>query len=127
MKYNRFEETPIWQVSREFVNSIYKLLSTNKILSKDFSLSDQLKRASYSVMLNIAEGFERGSNKDFAHFIDFAKGSAGEVRCILYIMLDNKYITQDQFKQLHINIENISSQLSNFKKFLVKNNFKKNF
>ena len=56
MKYNRFEETPIWQVSREFVNSIYKLLSTNKILSKDFSLSDQLKRASYSVMLNIAEG-----------------------------------------------------------------------
>ena len=127
MKYNRFEETPIWQVSREFVNSIYKLLSTNKILSKDFSLSDQLKRASYSVMLNIAEGFERGSNKDFAHFIDFAKGSAGEVRCILYIMLDNKYITQDQFKQLHINIENISSQLSNFKKFLVKNNFKKSF
>ncbi len=127
MKYNRFEETPIWQISREFVNSIYKLLSTNKILAKDFSLSDQLKRASYSIMLNIAEGFERGSNKDFAHFLDYAKGSAGEVRCILYIMLDNKYITQDQFKQLHTNIENISSQLSNFKKFLVKNNFKKNF
>jgi len=125
MKYTRFEETPIWQDSRKFVNSIYELLTTNTALKKDFSLSDQLKRASYSVMLNIAEGFERGSNKDFAHFIDFSKGSAGEVRSILYIMLDNKYIKENDFKNLHEKIENISMQLSNFKKYLIKNNFKK--
>lgn len=127
MKYNRFEETPVWQLSREFVNSIYKLLSTNKLLARDFSLSDQLKRASYSIMLNIAEGFERGSSKDFAHFIDFAKGSAGEVRSILYIMLDNKYITSEQFDNMLKKIESISMQLSSFKTFLVKKDFKKHY
>ncbi len=78
-------------------------------------------------MLNIAEGFERGSNKDFAHFIDYAKGSAGEVRSILYIMLDNKYITLNQFNDMFKKIEDISAQLSNFKKYLVKNDFKKKF
>src|SRR3990167_2531693 len=104
MQYARFEETPVWQEARKLVNDIYATININKNLRGDYSLCDQLKRAAYSIMLNIAEGFERGTNKDFSHFIDFAKGSAGEVRCILYIMLDNKYITQDQFKQLHINI-----------------------
>lgn len=127
MKYKKFEETPIWQESREFVNSIYDLLRNNTILRNDYSLSDQLKRASYSVMLNIAEGFERGTNKDFAHFLDFSKGSAGETRAIMYIMLDNKYITQEQFDILFKKIENISTQLSSFKGYLVKNDFKKNF
>lgn len=97
------------------------------MFKNDYSLSDQFKRASYSIMLNIAEGFERGSNKDFAHFVDYAKGSAGEVRSILYIVIDNKYITQDQFKNMIGKIENISAQLSNFKKYLIKNDFKKKF
>ena len=127
MKYKRFEELPIWQDSRIFVQNIYRLLSTNKTLKSDFSLCDQLKRASYSVMLNISEGFERGSNKDFSHFIDFAKGSAGEVRAILYILLDNKHIGSEQFSKLQSDIENISGQLSSFKQYLVKNNFKKGF
>ena len=127
MKYKKFEETPIWQESRKFVNSIYDLLASNKKLKNDYSLSDQLKRASYSVMLNIAEGFERGSNKDFAHFLDFAKGSAGEVRSIMYILLDNKYVTEGQFKNMVLKIESISMQLSSFKTYLVKNDFKKHF
>lgn len=127
MKYKRFEETPIWQESRSFVNSVYQLIYTNKTLKNDYSLCDQLKRASYSIMLNIAEGFERGSNKDFAHFLDFAKGSAGEVRSIMYIMIDNKYVKIEQFDSMLEKIENISTQLANFKKYLVKNDFKKQF
>ncbi|MBM2817963.1 MAG: ribosomal protein [Parcubacteria group bacterium] len=127
MKYKRFEELPIWQEARVFVTSAYNLIKTSAGLKKDYSLSDQFKRASYSIMLNIAEGFERGSNKDFAHFIDFSKGSAGEVRCILYIMLDNKYIKEEIFRDFCEKIENISGQLSNFKKYLVKNTFKKTF
>lgn len=127
MKYKKFEETPIWQESREFVNSVYNLLRVSKNLNNDYSLADQFKRASYSVMLNIAEGFERGSNKDFAHFLDFAKGSAGETRSILYIMLDNKYITSKQFDIMLKKIESISIQLSSFKTYLVKNEFKKQF
>lgn len=127
MKYKRFEETPVWQEAREFVNSVYNLLASSKTLKNDYSLSDQFKRASYSIMLNIAEGFERGSNKDFAHFIDYAKGSAGEARSILYIIIDNKYVTPDQFNNMIEKIENISTQLSNFKKYLIKNDFKKKF
>lgn len=127
MKYKKFEDTPVWQEARGFVNEIYKLLASGKNLRTDYSLCDQLKRASYSIMLNIAEGFERGSNKDFSHFIDFAKGSAGEIRSILYIMLDNKYINEDQFGILQTKIEGISAQLSNLKKYLTKNNFKKQF
>src|SRR6266498_972909 len=100
MKYTRFEETPVWRLSRKFVSDIYSELAANKKLSKDFSLCDQLKRASYSVMLNIAEGFERGSNKDYSHFIDFSKGSAAEVRAILYILSDNGYITSSRFEEL---------------------------
>lgn len=68
MKYKKFEELPIWQEARVFVASAYTLIKTSEGLKKDYSLSDQFKRASYSIMLNIAEGFERGSNKDFAHF-----------------------------------------------------------
>lgn len=127
MKYNKFEETPVWQTSRKLVSDIYELIFSNTKLKNDYSLSDQLKRASYSIMLNISEGFERGSNKDFAHFIDFAKGSAGEVRSITYIMLDNGYIKEGVFKVLNDKLLDISSQLSSFKKYLIKNNFKKDF
>ena len=127
MKYNRFEETPVWQESRSFVNTVYGILAVNKNLRLDYSLCDQLKRASYSIMLNIAEGFERGSNKDFSHFIDFAKGSAGEVRSILYILLDNKYITAKEFAGYLKKLESISAQLASFKRYLMKTNFKKEF
>ncbi len=69
-------------------------------------------------MLNISEGFDGGTNKDFAHFMDFAKGSAGEVRSILYIMLDNGYIDQNTFEYCKYEVEEISSQLSSFKRYL---------
>ncbi|MCX6738917.1 MAG: four helix bundle protein [Candidatus Parcubacteria bacterium] len=127
MKYIRFEDTPVWKDSREFVRFAYTLLDKNTRLKKDFSLSDQFKRAAYSIMLNIAEGFERGTNKDTSHFIDFSKGSSAEVRCILYIMLDNKYISEAEFEDAKKKIENISSQLSNLKKYLIKNNYKKSY
>lgn len=127
MKYKKFEETPVWQEARKFVNAVYVVIASNKNLKIDYSLCDQLKRASYSIMLNIAEGFERGTNKDFSHFIDFAKGSAGEVRSILYIMLDNKYITAVEFNNLLKTIEGISMQLASLKKYLMKTDFKKQF
>jgi len=111
----------VWDESRNFVNDIYNLFRTHQKLSKDYSLVDQLKRASYSIMLNIAEGFERGSNKEFANFLNIAKGSAGEVRSILYILKDNQYINESEFENLCLKVENISTQLSNFRKFLIAN------
>ncbi len=119
MKYNKFEDLPIWQQSREFVNLVYKIIKNSPTLSKDYSLVDQLKRAVYSIMLNIAEGFERGGNKEFANFINIAKGSAGEARAILYILMDNQYISQVVFEQAMHKILEISTNLSNFRKFLL--------
>ena len=117
---------PVWQETRLFVNIVYKLIENNEKLKKDFSLLDQLKRSAYSILLNIAEGFERGSNKEFANFLNIAKGSAGEVRCILYILLDNKYIDQKSFEDTKKAVLRISTHLANFRKFLLKNsNYKK--
>lgn len=125
MQYKKFEDIPVWVKSKNFVNDIYSLIVKNKKLSNDYSLNDQLKRASYSLMLNIAEGFERGSNKEFANFLNIAKGSAGEVRSILYILKDNEYINNNDFIDLHSKIEGISMQLSSFRKFLISSIIKK--
>ena len=121
MQYKRFEEIPVWTESRKFVNNVYNLIDRKPKLARDYSLVDQLKRASYSIMLNIAEGFERGSNKEFANFLNIAKGSAGEVRSVLHILTDRKYITESDFKELYPKVEFISIQLSNFRKFLILN------
>lgn len=126
MKISKFEDLPVWQESRKIVNKIYILIDESVKLKRDFSLTDQLKRSAYSIMLNISEGFERSSNKEFANFINIAKGSAGEVRCILYVLLDNKYIEKTKFEELYPDLENISARLSNFRKFLLQHSdFKK--
>lgn len=72
MHYNQFEDVPVWQESRILTNRIYKLIESSPKLQKDYSLLDQLKRAAFSILLNIAEGFERGSNKEFANFLNIS-------------------------------------------------------
>src|SRR3989344_2824523 len=119
MQYRKFEDIPVWSEAKNFVNDIYNLIFTHQKLQKDYSLVDQLKRASYSIMLNVAEGFERGSNKEFANFLNIAKGSAGEVRSILYILRDNKYVEENVFTELYSKIDYISANLANFRKFLI--------
>jgi four helix bundle protein len=83
-------------------------------------LADQLKRAGYSIVLNIAEGFERGTNKEFAYFLNIAKGSAGEVRAILSIVEDLSYIKSSDLIQLRYEVESLSTQLSNFRSYILK-------
>ena len=124
MVYRRFEELPVWQDSRRVVSSIYALLSRNEKLRRDFSLADQLKRAAYSIMLNIADGFERDTNKEFGYFLNVAKGSAGEVRSILYIVSDNKYAKESEITQISYEVETISTQLSNFRSYILKKSIK---
>jgi four helix bundle protein len=125
MQYKKFEDIAVWQESRKLVNEVYRLIENNQKLKKDFSLVDQLKRATCSIMLNIAEGFERGSNKEFANFLNIAKGSAGEVRSLFYILHDLNFINREQFDNFHIKLINISTQLSNFRKYLIINHIKK--
>ena len=86
--FHRFEDIDAWQKARELTRAVYAA-SRSGSFSKDFALRDQIRRASISVMSNIAEGFERGGNKEFRQFLSTAKGSAGEVRAQRYVALDH--------------------------------------
>lgn len=88
MKIERFEDLPIWKDARALSRAIYEISRS----FKDFSLRDQMRRAAVSVVSNIAEGFERGSNKEFLQFLYVAKGSVGELRAQLYVALDEKWL-----------------------------------
>jgi len=120
MKYKKFEEIKVWQDARVFTRSIYALTSDISKFKHDYSLVDQLRRASCSIMLNIAEGFERRSLKEFASYLTIAKGSAGEVRSILYISLDTQYINEVEFGKLKDSIEKISIQLFFYRKAITR-------
>ncbi len=122
MSVKRFEDLKVWQDARSFVVMIYKL-TTKKNFQKDFGMRDQIQRASVSIINNIAEGFERDNNKEFIKFLLYSKGSAGEVRSLLYIAYDLKYITEEEFNTAFNDSLNIISQLSKFISYL-KNNLK---
>jgi four helix bundle protein len=94
----RFEDLEAWQLSRELTNQIYTI-TKNGPIARDYGFRDQIRRAAISIMNNIAEGFERGSNKDFVKFLFIAKGSAGEVRSLLYVSLDQSHITETAFAE----------------------------
>jgi four helix bundle protein len=93
---SRFEDLQIWQKARELTRQIYDVTS-RRAFSRDFGLRDQIRRASVSVMSNIAEGFERGSDAEFGRFLLIAKGSCGEVRSQLYVASDQGYLDEHNF------------------------------
>ena len=94
----RFEDLEAWQLSIELTNQIYTITKRESIC-RDFSFVDQIRKAAISIMSNIAEGFERGSNKDFVKFLFIARGSAGEVRSLLYLGLDQAYLSNSEFEE----------------------------
>jgi four helix bundle protein len=98
LKVQRFEDLEAWQIARELANQIYKITKQESVC-RDFGFVDQIRRAAISIMNNIAEGFERGSNKDFVRFLFIARGSAGEVRSLLYLGLDQGYLTNSEFSE----------------------------
>ena len=120
MKFNSFEDLQVWKDTRVLVSSIYKLTSEGKF-NKDFGLKEQIQRASVSIMNNISEGFERNNNKEYIRFLGYSKGSAGEVRSMLYVATDLGYISQASFNTLYQLAINIITQISNFIKYLKKN------
>ena len=99
--FSTFEEMAAWQKARELTRRIYAVSATGRF-RRDFGLVDQIRRASVSVMSNIAEGFERRGDKEFAHFLSIAKGSLGEVRAQLYVALDQSYIDKPTFEELSL-------------------------
>jgi four helix bundle protein len=98
-KVQGFEDLNVYKQARILTNKIYEL-TRQGIFQKDYGLVDQIRRASISVMSNIAEGFERGSNQELIQFLYIAKASCGEVRAQLTIAYDQKYIDENNYKQL---------------------------
>lgn len=104
---------------------IYQVIQASSSFAKDYGLKDQIQRASVSIMSNIAEGFERGGNKEFIQFLFIAKASAGEVRSLLYIAFDLQYIDEKIFTLLEQNTKSISQQIAGFIKYLQNSDLKK--
>lgn len=122
MAVKRFEDLPVWKKSRIIVKNIYALTSNSKF-KRDFGFKDQIQRASISIMNNIAEGFERSSNKDFIKFLNYSKGSAGEVRSLLYVAYDLQYIDKSEFDSNYELSIDIITQIANFIKYLSKTSY----
>ena len=116
-KFNSFEEIKSWQKSRIFNKRIYQI-TENINFKKDFDFVRQIRRASISITSNIAEGFERNTDKEFIYFLYVAKASAGEVRSQLYLAIDLEYITKEEFEELSESVSEISRLLSGFIKYL---------
>ena len=116
-KFNSFEEINSWHKARLFNKRIYEI-TDKEVFKKDYDLSRQIRRASISISSNIAEGFERNTDKEFIYFLYIAKASAGEVRSQLYLALDLNYITKIKFDELFENVSDISKLISGFIKYL---------
>lgn len=116
-KFNSFEEINSWQKARIFNKRIYQI-TENSNFRKDFDFTRQIRRASISISSNIAEGFERNTNKEFIYFLYVGKASAGEVRSQLYLAFDLEYITKQEFEELLESVTEISRIISGFIKYL---------
>jgi len=102
-----FEDLRIWQRARVLANQTYDAFAK----CREFDFRNQIQRAATSVMNNIAEGFERRTKKDFAHFLDLAKGSAGEVRSMLYLGEDRGYIITKAAEPLRAEYKDLSKSI----------------
>jgi len=99
MTIERFEDLVAWQKARLLTSKIYAATRIGQF-AKDFGLIDQIRRAAVSIGSNIAEGFERGNNKEFVTFLGIAKGSAGEVRSQLYSAYDVRHLSDAEITEL---------------------------
>ena len=113
----RFEELEVWQRAKDLTNLVYKY-STDGAFSHDFGLRDQMRRASVSIMSNIAEGFESQTQAMFIKYLGHAKGSAGELRAQLYIAKDQRYLSEENFSEMFSLAEICSKQLARFIQYL---------
>ena len=118
-RIEKFEDIESWKLAREVTKLIYEISSNG-----DFALVNQIRRASISILSNIAEGFERGGNKEFLQFLAIAKGSCGEVRAQLYVALDQNYIDEKKFVSITDKLIETNRMISGLMKYLQQSDFK---
>ena len=120
-KIKAFEELKCWQEARVLVKDLFLFCQKDK-MKKDYDISSQLRRASLSIMNNIAEGYGRKSDKEFIQFLNYAVASCSEVQSMLYVLLDIHYVYNDFFDEKYSQIEKIKALLLGLIKYLNKSN-----
>ena len=123
MKITRFEDIEGWKKARLLTQQIYQVSGAGPF-RRDYGLRDQVRRASVSIMSNIAEGFERDGNKEFTQFLSIAKGSAGEVKSHFYVALDAGFIDQSQFADLYRQADETGKLIGGFMRYLHQSDFR---
>ena len=116
MKILKFEDIIAWQKSQDLAAEVYQVFEN----SRDFGFKDQIQRAAVSISNNIAEGFDRYSDKEFVRFLYISMASCSEVKSMLYLSHRLNYLTKDQSEQLIIKSEEISRIIRGFIKSLSK-------
>lgn len=122
-KIERFEDFVAWQKARELCRRVYSSAGAGTF-AKDYGLRDQIQRASVSAMSNIAEGFDRGGNKEFIQFLSNSKGSCGEIKSNLYVALDQRYIAQPAFDGLYAQADEVSRLIGGLMSYLRSTDFR---
>ena len=117
MKIKNFEEIEAWKRARELTKKIYEITS-KKEFSRDWALKEQIRRATISIMSNIAEGFDSGFKNEFARFLSIARRSTSEVQSHLYIALDQSYLDKNEFNFTYNETEEIRKMITGFIKYL---------
>lgn len=117
MNIKRFEDLEIWQEARELCKIVYEITSIAPFCN-DFKFRDQMRASAGSAMDNIAEGFDRGGNKEFYQFLSVSRGSTGEVRSQSYRAFDNKYITEKKLNELLERTDSLSRKIYNLMQHL---------
>ncbi|MCX6991810.1 MAG: four helix bundle protein [Kiritimatiellaeota bacterium] len=118
MKIKRFEDIEAWQLARELTAKVYALTKKSGF-ARDYGLKDQIQRASGSVMHNIAEGFDGGSNAEFIKFLRYAQRSCSEVQSELYVALDQKYLSASEFDAVYAMTGKTRAKIGAFIKYLL--------
>lgn len=119
-KIERFEDVVAWQLARDLVNAVYSATKEEQF-TKDFGLCDQIRRASISVMANIAEGFDAGSDAELVRFLRYSLRSASETQSHLYAALDQNYINTEIFNKLYKLADSTKAKIHGFIGYLIKN------
>jgi four helix bundle protein len=113
----KFEDIEAWKTARRLTNLVYTL-SDQGSFARDFGLRDQIRRASVSIMSNIAEGFESQTQGRFIQFLGYSKASSAEVRSQLYIALDRSYISKEEFDKAFDLADKAARQISRLRSYL---------
>ena len=119
MGVKRVDELRVWQQAKELANAVSALVDLDP-LRRDFALRDQLRRASVSIVANVAEGFAQSSDRGFTRYLVIARGSTAEVRSLLILASEQRRIRSDQLESLEGMCENISRMLTTLIRYLVR-------